>query len=579
MPWIEWPAVAQCLWRPLPVVALLLSLATSHVARANGPELLPGGTRAVGRAGAVAARPTDPMAMLTNPAGLPRLSGDQVMLNLDFAFHDMCVDPYGFYGWGISPQQGSSPSSDFGSSTDEDYLRRPLDTVCNSAPVLPLPQLAWAFHLTDSLSMALGFVAPTVVPGMQFGGPNGSIQTGDGGRPTPTRYQLIRQKIEFGLNPTASIAYRFSDLLSVGLTAQVLMVRASAYAMATFSAGTDPSDDMLSKLTVEDYFIPSGVLSVHSEPLPGLSLMGAFRAYDSIDGSGEVQFTTGHYQRDLDGAEANAPAAFENDPISLSRVKIRIPWTLTAAIRYADLLPSPDGEGPKRGDPLDTERWDVELDFTWHFNERVGRNTVEFGEDIELNFRRSDGMPRTPAKQTVDDLEEISVDRNLRDSLALRLGGSYHPLPGRLGFNAGVFFENRGIDPAYASVDSFAFNRLGLGVGAVLRLGDFDLLLSYSHIFQETVEVAPPAHAPASEADPDDPTSGFDQRIAENGSVEGVQDPTPDPRAPDPADADGIASYQQAAAFETGQRRRRTVNAGRYRASFDVLSVGVVYRF
>ena len=53
--------------------------------------------------------------------------------------------------------------------------------------------------------------------------------------------------------------------------------------------------------------------------------------------------------------------------------------------------------------------------------------------------------------------------------------------------------------------------------------------------------------------------------------------PKPDPRVP--ARGDAVAAFQQPAAFETNTARRRVVNAGRYTASFNVLSLGVVYHF
>lgn len=559
-------------WLVVGLVGFLASAPTG--AAANGLELGPGGTRSMARGGAVLARPMDPMAMLHNPAGLPRLSGEQVMLNLDFAFHDMCFDPYGYYGWGIPPKEGGGVS-DFGDPTSAEYTERRLDQVCNSAPVLPVPQMAWAFHVLDDLAFAIGFVAPTIVSGLQWGGDNGSIATSGGPRPTPTRYQMIRQEVLFGLNPTFSAGYRFSDALSVGLTLHIGMLKANAYAMTTVGSGTSPEDDMLTKLTVEDYFVPGVTASIHSEPLPGLSLMASARIFDDFDGPGEMTFTTGHYQSLRKGDFA----PHKNDPVALDRVQVKVPWALNAAARYAQLLPGMEGKvGRTGGDPLATELWDVELDFTYNLNARVGQNQVSLGDDIELNFRRADGMPRTPARVLAEDVEDFAVERHLKNSIGLRLGGSFNPVPDLLGLSAGVFYENRGIDPDYATVDSFAFARVGFGVGATVRLGGFDLLVAYGHIFQETVDVAPPPHANWDRADPDDPTSGFDQRIPVDGSVEGVE-PTADPRAPAPSQADGVASYQQAAAVETAQLRPRVVNAGSFSAGFNMFSVGVVYRY
>src|SRR3954471_12902585 len=90
------------------LVALLLIARTVH---ANGLELLPGGTQSVSRGGAVAARPENAMALEQNPAGMALLSGDQLLLNIDFPLQEMCVDPYGYYGWGVC-QPGKSEFGD-----------------------------------------------------------------------------------------------------------------------------------------------------------------------------------------------------------------------------------------------------------------------------------------------------------------------------------------------------------------------------------------------------------------------------------------------------------------------------------
>ena len=563
-------------WGTVCAMAVGAVLWVPGAAFGNGLELLPGGTRAAGRAGAVAARPTDPMAMVHNPAGLPRLSGDQVMLNLDLPRDYMCVQPYGYYGWGVYVSPISEPTSEFGDPTDQDgngYPERLLDQVCNDVPLLPIPQIAWPFHLTESLSLGLGMVAPTLVAGLQYGPKDGTLATDEGPRPTPTRYQMLHQEVIFGLNPTVSVAYRFMDALSAGLTLHIGMAKANVYAVSTLYAGTQPSDDILSKVTAEDYFIPGITASLHSEPLPGLSLMASARIVDDFSGPGELTMTTNYYHQ---GAEGDNEAPHKNPPVRLQNITVGTPWAVTAAARYAYLRPGAEQVGREGGDPLATELFDIEVDVTLNLTERSDRNRVSVGDDINLQFRVADGTPSDMIKVSKEELQDFVSERHLKNSIALRLGGSFNPIPDLLGFSAGVFYESRGIEPAYASIESFAFRRLGVGMGAVVRLGSFDLLASYSHIFGEELEVAPPPHAPRSEGSAD-PTSGFDKRIYRDGEL--TEGPVEDPRAPDPDDADAVARFQQVAAASLADRRARVVNAGRYTASFDVFSVGVVYRY
>jgi hypothetical protein len=164
----------------------------------------------------------------------------------------------------------------------------------------------------------------------------------------------------------------------------------------------------------------------------------------------------------------------------------------------------------------------------------------------------------------------------------VRLGGSYSVLPRKLAVHAGGFFESRGVDPAHADINAFAFQRVGVGLGVVIRVGRFDLQGSYGHIFSETLDVAPPPHQAVDNAVPGNPRSGFDKRVggtigSDGSRVGGVV--LDDPRAPPPGDADAIAAKTQQSAVVTRYQPNRVINAGKYDARFDVVSVGVVYHF
>ena len=115
-----------------------------------------------------------------------------------------------------------------------------------------------------------------------------------------------------------------------------------------------------------------------------------------------------------------------------------------------------------------------------------------------------------------------------------------------------------------------------MGLGLQMRFGSIDLSASYAHIFSEALDVAPPEHEPRQDAT-DDPQSGFDQRIYRDGVLS--DRPRRDPAAPSAKNADAVAGYQQPAVFESADLPRRVVNAGKYTASFDVISVAFAYRF
>src|SRR5262245_15881539 len=114
----------------LVLLASSLRVSTAH---AGGIEYTGQGAEALGRGGATTARATDPMVLSANPAGLAELRGGQFLFTTNLALMDACVDPIGYYGWGVYP--GSAPSADTwrNPNTGETLtlpLTDKLDTVC-----------------------------------------------------------------------------------------------------------------------------------------------------------------------------------------------------------------------------------------------------------------------------------------------------------------------------------------------------------------------------------------------------------------------------------------------------------------
>src|ERR1041385_1429928 len=266
-------------------------LCAAEPARANGLELLPGGTESASRGGAVAARPVDGMALIQNPAGLAFMSGQQIMLDIDAPIHHRCVDPYGYYGWGVY----TGARSEFGdplAGGPNAYATSPLPRICNSARPGGLPQLSWIKKLSDRFSIGAGFVAPTVVTGLQYGGPDGTIETPYGPRPSPTRYSLVKQEGEFALDPVVGAAFRFARWFAAGMSFQVFMLKAKATAVQNQYGGTQPATDALVEVETQDYFVPALTFSTHFRPTESLNFMAAFRWLDAFNGSGTVTYET-----------------------------------------------------------------------------------------------------------------------------------------------------------------------------------------------------------------------------------------------------------------------------------------------
>ncbi len=524
------------------------------------------------------------MVLLNDPAGLAYLHGNQILFDVNVEYHSMCVKPYGYYGWGAY----GNASSEFGDPLKVDnpthptigatYATTPLPQVCNSAPETPVPQLAWAGRITKRLAIGFGQLAPVVVGGLQYGGADGTIQTPYGPRPTPTRYSLVKQDATFALSPVIGAAYRFLDQLSAGLSLQILMVKAEATEVQNEVSGTQPSTDWLAHLTAQDYFIPSVTFSVHAKPIRALDLVATFHYTDNFRGSGQVTYETNTFHR---GA-TSGPVPYVNAPIALDQVTVGQPWQLTTAIRYAGMLPgdppAPSADRPAAGDPMDTELWDAEVDVGYTLN-GLARDSVNVGHDVTVKTETANG---TIGSVTTSGLPEFQIDPHGETSYSIRVGGSYSIVPRTAAIHAGCFYESRGVQPAYADIDTFAFQRIGVGLGFVVRLGKVDLRGGYSHIFSETLDVAPPPNQPVEDAQAGNPQSGFDERVGGTFGQDGTRRGgvvLTDPSAPSPSNADATAAKTQASAIATASRPDRVINAGKYTAAFNVVSVGIAYHF
>jgi hypothetical protein len=544
---------------------------------------MPGGAASVARGGATAARPEDAMAMVQNPAGLAFLPGNVVLLDLDAPFQKMCVDPYGYYGWGVYNGDGTSQFGDQTKVTDprhptlgSNYSTTPLGAVCNSAPNTPLPQAAWAGRISKHFALGFGSVAPVLVPGMQFGGADGTVQTPYGPAPTPTRYSLIKQEVIYAAAPTFAAAYRIIPELAAGFSLQILSVAVRSSQIQSAVGGTQPSTDMLATLTTQDLFVPALTFSVHARPVRWVNLTGAFKWSDDFRGTGDVTYETNTYYRGP--GLANVP--FKNKPIRIGDVDVPLPWELSAGARFSGML---SGAKEQEGDPMATERWDVEVDFAYTLSERASLSTATVGQStVSLITHTADGKNDVPPQVVkAEDIPAAKSDQHLKNSYALRVGGSYSVLPKRFAVNFGAFYESRGVDLAYADITTFAFQRIGMGTGLTFRFGPWDLRLSAAHILSETVELAPPPHQPVSAWNPNDPRSGFDKRVGGFANPDTRSGGTiiDDPSAPSPSRATAVAAKTQSSAASSVAQPNRVINAGRYTASFDILSVGVAYHF
>ncbi len=600
------------------VIALLVLRASA--AHAGGLEYQGQGAAALGRAGAVTAKATDPMVIADNPAGLAELRGSQFMVDLNLALMHACYEPAGYYGWGLylggqssvlrDRATGESRTLDLNDkmNPDEPYYTTPLDTVCLDQNVVPVPQIAWSTRLTEKLGIGAGLIFPAVSPGGHWGGPNGIIHGRDGLLyPSPARYMLLSSN-NLGLFPNIAAGYRIAKWLRLGAALEWGIIAVNTQTMAGVQGGTIPADDIVARIKAQDWFVPAFTVSAHLVPIDALDVVFSFHYQDDVRTHGKASLMTGEF------SPGGQP--YNNENIKIYSLRQHMPWKLRAGIRYADrLAPRPVGTGADEADPsnayvihdaLQDERWDVELDLGYELNGRNQSQVLDWCEfqpprpgatvpvcttatQQKLVFKAADPMGSVPM---VDGPAQTVIEKHWKNQLTASLGGTLNLLPGVVGVSAGVNYETRGIDPSYMQIDFFPVSRVGLSGGVIFRVAkSIDLVASYGHIFQETIIAAPPPHQDRTVISDCQAGNTMDrsQCLAPVGQV-GAIDKSTGPflvrgEVPPPLEAasqgtpDATAKLQQSVSTNPPGQPPYVVNSGRYSSHFDVIAVGVHAHF
>lgn len=135
------------------------------------------------------------------------------------------------------------------------------------------------------------------------------------------------------------------------------------------------------------------------------------------------------------------------------------------------------------------------------------------------------------------DLRELKIAKNWKDTVSVRLGGDVHPLPPYLTLRTGAFFETAAVPDNFSSIDFPSFQRFGVGGGFSAGAKGAYLTVGYMHVFQEKRTVS-----------------------EEFGKVFGQR-----PLRPCPQGCDGLSGVP--------------ANAGTFQTGYDLLTIGIDLRF
>lgn len=571
----------------------LVVLAVPDVVSAGGLEYTAGGSQALGRGGAVTARADDPMVLSYNPAGLAELRGNQMMFDANLALMDACVTPYGFYGWGAygggkpsrltDPETGETLLLNLGDPNDEgatQYYNEQLDRVCLEQGLTPVPQVGFTFRVSEDFGFGFGLIFPSVSPQGQWGGDDGIIRGASGQlRPAPTRYTLLRSGT-IGIFPTVGVGYRLTNWLRVGAAFEWGMIAVDNTSMAMLTAGTSPHNDIEARVEANDLFVPAATASVHLVPTDALDIVAAFRWSGDLAAPGTITLTTGKYNPEA------KPHSKENEIIAVHQ---NFPWKLRAGIRYADRLsPRPSGTGhddvvnDRTGDirdPMLDELWDLEFDIEYQLNARNKDQRVDYVEGQTVEFETLNGMVSSamfPGSTLPGGSTDTVIEKRWKNQLSLRAGGSYNLIPGFFAFSLGAHYETRGVDPAYMQLDYWPVSRVGLHAGIRFRIArTFDITASYAHIFQETLDVAAPAHMNGADISTEYVATGTIENIDKRvGPQPRGMPPPPVKEEVRPSAPDGEARLDQNATQAPDGQPPYLINSGKYTSGMDVFAIG-----
>ncbi len=330
--------------------------------------------------------------------------------------------------------------------------------------------------------------------------------------PAPTRYNLVDQDLSVAF-PTVGIGYKLTDKIRIGASFASGFAILNLRTISRSFRGENFNDDVLSNVDgAVDPFVPRVTGSIAANPTDNLSLSYTFTWTDDITAEGDLQVTTGYYN----------DRGFDELLIPNTEVFSPQPWQMAIGVRYADRI-RPRNQGLDGGDddptrafgddrvmndPMNNERWDIELNAVWERNSLVEASNIRPGrcDGATLNNDPRDGdYPDRDCNEVfallgplytagLDDVNlltgtvpsDVRVDRQWLDQLSLRLGGSYNLVPGVVALHGGFSFETKGVRDGFERIDIAPLMRFGGHGGLTVRVGRWDLTFAYAHIHQRT---------------------------------------------------------------------------------------------
>lgn len=424
------------------LIAVAAVIAAPGVASAGG-LIVPGyGPSAQPRAGAFVAKADDPSALFHNPAGLARQSGTALHIGFNFLDFDQSFQRSGAY--------------DDLEMADEPYEGQPYPRIedqsnpmgMGSVAAIPLIAVSTDLGLDLPVQFSAGLLTDNAYPFRDYD--DGYIFGEPGVAPPPQRYDVITQDV-IAAFPTVGAGYSITSTVHIGAAAAwgfgTINAKKHVWGIRNYEEWVEQDGEVT--FEASDKFVPVLSAGVLWEASSSFELAAAYRTQINVGAKGELSSTLGG-----NVAPEGVPDEIEPVPDAMAKCEpggrvgaikacldVAIPQYAVVGARYIIR----DGA---------RELADIELDVQWE--------DWSSASNVRLV---ADGQ----AAATGRILEEVLSRHGFKDTLSVRLGGSYNHAFGdnELIVRAGAAYDTAAADNEFTrlDLDGFARTTVGFGLG------------------------------------------------------------------------------------------------------------------
>ncbi len=243
-------------------------------------------------------------------------------------------------------------------------------------------------------------------------------------------------------------AWKHKDKFGIGVTAQYVDLLQLDYSLvidSTFTTGLNPvpsdaSTQLTSELKLRDRTSGTAIVGMWYRPHRRVELGLASRVVPI-------------FLQPKGTMEVDKPTLVTDD------ITVTMPLTLPAYVR---------GGVRYIHETKDREWFDLELMAQWE------NWSVIKAYDVEVDGQISG-----------QDIQDLHLTKQWRDTVSVRLGGDVHVIPGHLTLRSGGYFESAATPNAYSHLDFPSFRRGGIGAGLTAGGRGVYGTVGFMHVFQE----------------------------------------------------------------------------------------------